>query len=72
MKNPKHNRILAIACWAVTLLCVFLTFYMARMAGRYLGMEAFTQFAWALGVLALLWLAGAVWFTVLTRQDKKK
>ena len=72
MRNPKYNKILAVACWVVAALCAFLTLWMTRMAGHYPDMEAFTQFSWLVGVLTLMWLAAAVWFTAIVRQDKKK
>ena len=71
MRNPKHNKILAVFCWFSTALCAFLTLYLLYMARKYPEMHTFTQFFRLVGVLALLWLAAAVWFTVIVRSDKR-
>lgn len=72
MKDPRVNKILAVTCWIGTALCAFLALYLVYMAREFPGMEAFTRFSWLAGLLAALWGAAAVWFTVLSRQGRKK
>ena len=72
MRNPKHNKMFAVVCWLGTALCAFLALWLFRMAGKYPEMGTFTGIRWAVAALALLWLAAAVWFTLLVRQDKNK
>ena len=72
MKNPKHNLVFAVVCWLGTALCAFLAFYLFDLAGKYPEMESFTGIRWVVIALTLLWLAAALWFTAIVRQDKKK
>ena len=70
--KPKFNKVLCIACWLGTMLCVFLMGYLFYMARKYPEMDVFTRYVWLVGALALLWCAAAVWFTVQARQEKNK
>ena len=72
MKTPKSNKILAITCLIGMALCAFLALHLVHMAREFPGMEAFTRFSWLMGLLAALWGAAALWFTVLARQGRKK
>ena len=72
MKNQKVSRLLCVLCWLGVAMTGFLTGFMIHLARQFPEVEAFARNAYLAGVLALLWLAVAVFFTLRERKNSGK
>ena len=71
MKNQKVSRLLCVLCWLGVATSGFLTGYMLHLARQFPEAEAFARNTYLAGVLTLLWLAAAAYFTARARTERK-
>ena len=74
--KPEQNRrrtlrLFALLCWLGVVVSGGLTGYMLRLAQKYPEVERFSRNTRIAGVLLLVWLATAVFFTVRAYMDGK-
>ncbi len=72
MKQAKTYRLFAVFCWLGTAISGGLMGYMRHLAGEYPTIETFTRNTRIAGVLLMLWLPVAVFFTIRACQEKKE
>ncbi|MBQ9460065.1 MAG: hypothetical protein IJU66_09070 [Oscillospiraceae bacterium] len=70
-QNPKARKLFGVFCWLGVAISGFLTGYMLHLAKNYPEIESFTRNTRIAGVLLMVWLAAAVYFTVRAWMDKK-
>jgi len=66
--NRKIFRIFAAICWIDTALCTVLMFYLIHVMKHYGDIGNVARDTRIAGVMTLLWMTAAVWFTVRSRR----
>ena len=72
MKNLKPDRLLCVLCWFGVAISGILTGYMIHFTRQFPEVKKFSQNTYLAGVLMLLWLAAALYFTLRERKNRGK